>query len=137
MRLPLAFAAGILALGLALAPPAMAQSCAGPLPSQAGETFAGKVLYVTDGDGICVQGPRGRVKVRLGDFDAPEMREFGGPEAKAALRRIAEGRNVRCRVVRGRYGRTISYDRVIAVCTLNRRRLGEAMRAAGAPEGGR
>lgn len=126
-----------LACGLLMPELASAASCKGPLPTRAGESFAGRVIYVGDGDGICVEGPRGRIKVRLGDFDAPELREFGGPEAKLILRRIAEGRTVRCRVVRGRAGRTTSYDRVIAVCTLNGRRLGETMRARGAPEGGR
>lgn len=121
----LAFAAGIALPGLALADP-----CEAPLPRK-GETVSGRVDYIVDGDGLCVRTPAGQVEIRLADFSAPELRERDGPRAKDALRRLVFGKRVTC-AVKGR-----SYDRAVAVCTLNGRPLGEALRAAGVREGGR
>ncbi len=87
-----------------------------------------------DGDSLCVAvGPtQGNwVEVRLADFYAPELAASGGPQAKAELERIAMGRRVEC-VAQHR-----SYDRVVAVCTVQDVSLGDRMRAAGASEGGR
>lgn len=111
--------------------PAMADPCNAELP-QKGEKFSGPVTYIVDGDGLCVGNDRGGIEVRLGDFDAPELREPGGKEAKAALERIALRRHVECI----RTGRK-TWDRVVSVCTLNGRPLGDVMRAAGISEGGR
>lgn len=100
-----------------------------------GATFSGPVVYVGDGDNLCVSvGPRAGldwVEVRVADFYAPELHTPEGPAAKAALERIAMGRRVNC--VAGKR----SYDRVVAVCRLNGRSLGDLMRRAGVPEGGR
>ena len=89
-----------------------------------GERFSGPVVHVGDGDSLCVA-------VRLADFHAPELREPGGREARAALARIAAGRRVDC-VSRGR-----TWDRVAADCRLAGRSLGDRLRAEGVAEGGR
>lgn len=116
-----------------------------------GNQFTGPVVYVIDGDGLCVdvgsnshvegsaeKGTRivsfpgaSWVEVRIADFYAPELHEPGGPEAKAALERIAKGQAVAC------VADHQSYDRIVAVCTLQGVSLGDRMRAAGIVEGGR
>jgi micrococcal nuclease len=98
--------------------------------SALGATFSGVVSYIVDGDGLCVGNDRGGIEVRLGDFDAMELHDADGSDAKAALARIAFGKNITC-VADHR-----SYDRIVAVCTLDGKRLGDLMRAAGVPEGG-
>lgn len=132
----------IIAAGLALvASVAHADPCkfipdAGPMPAatRPGNIITGPVVYVGDGDSICVsigQGPRSWVEIRIADFYAPELREPGGEQAKAAMTRIAMGRTVRCATGRR------TYDRVVATCTLNGTSLGSLMRRAGVREGGR
>jgi micrococcal nuclease len=122
-------------LGAACAIPtaALADPCEGPLPSS-GAVFSGIVRYVGDGDSICV-GASGNastwIEVRVADFYAPELHSTGGPQAKAAMERIAMGRNAQC--VAGRR----SYDRVVAQCTLNGTSIGDLMRREGVAEGGR
>lgn len=118
---------------------ALADPCEGRLPSRAGETFTGIVRYVGDGDSLCVgqsADPATWIEVRLADFDAPELREPNGRRSRDALVRTANGRAVTCTATRGRGGRVISHDRVIATCRLNGRRLGDLLRDAGVPEGG-
>ena len=105
------------------------------MPSQLGlgSRFAGPVVYVGDGDSLCVavgQGPGAWVEVRLADFYAPELSAPGGRQAKAVLENLAKGRRVEC-VAQHR-----SYDRVVSRCTLGGVSLGDRMRAAGATEGG-
>lgn len=118
---------------------AHADPCEAPLPQRAGATFSGTVRYVGDGDSLCV-GTTGAhtnwIEVRLADFNAPELHSPRGPQAKAALERIAMGRQVECVAGGGRRGNVTSYDRVIATCRLGGRRLGDLMRAAGVEEGG-
>lgn len=132
--------AAAVAGGLAVCPtPAQADPCEAALPRQAGQTFAGTVRYVGDGDGLCVgmsADPTTWIEVRLADFDAPELRSAEGPRAKAILHRIAFGLVAECTAKRGRGGRVTSFDRVIAICLANGRSLGDQMRSAGAPEGG-
>jgi endonuclease YncB( thermonuclease family) len=128
-------------LFLNAAAPALADPCKaipdrGPMPAHLapGKTFSGPVVYIGDGDSLCVAvGPmKGDwVEVRLTDFYAPELSAPGGREAKAALERIAMDRRVEC-VAQHR-----SYDRVVAVCTVRGVSLGDRMRAVGIAEGGR
>lgn len=132
----------ILAAALAVAAPiaAHADPCTAQLPSHAGATFSGVVRYVGDGDGLCVgttSDPREWIEVRLGDFDAPELHSADGPRSKRLLEQIAMGRQAQCRAVRGRSGRVIVWDRVIAICSINGRSVGDLLRTAGAPEGGK
>ncbi|MCP5433065.1 MAG: nuclease [Alphaproteobacteria bacterium] len=117
-------------MSLAFTTCALADPCEAPLPKK-GETFSGPVTYIVDGDGLCVGEEQGGIEVRLADFRAIELNDPGGREAKAALTRIAFGKTVSC--VAGKH----SWDRVVARCTLNGEGLGDLMRAAGIPEGGR
>jgi micrococcal nuclease len=108
----------------------------GPMPAEvkSGQVFSGPVVYVGDGDSLCVAvGPSHAqwAEVRLADFYAPELQDAGGPESKDTLSRLVEGKWVDC-VAEHR-----SYDRVVAVCRLRGRSVGELMRAAGIQEGGR
>ena len=135
MKHALAPVAGALALaaGHALADPCGAIPDRGPMPDyvKSGRVFSGPVVYVGDGDSLCVDVRGAWVEVRLADYYAPELREPGGAEAKAALSQIALGRTVTCRAGRR------SYDRVVAHCTIKGTALGDLMRRSGASEGGR
>lgn len=105
-----------------------------PSEVRSGQSFVGPVAYVGDGDSLCVALGPSRSKwaeVRLADFYAPEIHEPGGLEAKDTLSRLVEGKRVEC-VAEHR-----SYDRVVAVCRLRGRSIGDLMRASGIREGGR
>lgn len=111
---------------------ALADPCEGPLPKP-GQSFAGQVRYVGDGDSLCVgssSDPATWVEVRVENFYAPELNAPGGQEAKATLQRLVMGRTVQCRAGRR------SYDRIVARCSLGGRTIGELMRRAGVREGG-
>lgn len=119
---------------------AWADPCEAPPPGREGAHFSGTVRYIGDGDSLCVgtsNNPTSWIEVRLADFDAPELNRPGGPEARTALQRIAMGREARCTARRGRSGRVIVYDRVIATCRIDGRSVGDLMREAGVAEGGR
>jgi micrococcal nuclease len=118
--------------------PALADPCAGPLPKR-GTAILGTVIHIIDGDSICVA-PAGTerdasswIEIRVEDYSAPERGEPGGADATRIARRTVLNRTVRC--IAGRR----SYDRVVATCTLQGGggTIGDAMRRAGAPEGGR
>ncbi|AQR63184.1 nuclease [Brevundimonas sp. LM2] len=130
----------ILALAVLVVPAvACADPCEGRLPTQAGQGFGGLVRYVGDGDSLCVgeaADPRTWVEVRLADFDAPELHSPTGRADRDRLSRLVQGRRLSCTAVRGRSGRIIVYDRVIAQCRLDGRGLGDLLRAAGGREGG-
>ena len=122
--------------GQALADPCKAIPDSGPMPTflYKGHSFSGPVVQVLDGDSLCVavgKGPQNWVEVRLSDFYAPESHEPGGPEAKAALSRIALGKVAIC------VSKNRTYDRIAARCTIGGRALGELMTAAGVAQGGR
>lgn len=107
----------------------------GPMPSylHRGAHFSGPVVYVGDGDSLCMavgQGPANWVEIRLEDFYAPELHSPTGPAAKAALERLAMGRNAEC------VANHKSYDRVVATCRIGGRSIGDLLKAAGNIEGG-
>ena len=132
----IAFGAAIMLL---TASPARADPCEGRLPSRAGQQFGGTVRYVGDGDGFCVGNsadPNTWIEVRLADFDAPELHSSDGRRSKAFLEQVALGQTVNCEARRGRSGRVIVYDRVIAVCRVGGRSIGDLLRSLHAPEGG-
>lgn len=121
--------------GSALADPCKAIPDRGPAPEslRQGATFSGPVVYVGDGDSLCIamgEGPQRWVEVRLEDFYAPELHGPAGPTAKAALIRLAMGKRATCRADHQ------SYDRIVARCEIGGRSLGDLMRAAGVAEGG-
>ncbi|RWG14593.1 MAG: nuclease [Mesorhizobium sp.] len=130
--------AGVLVFFCSVAP-AFADPCKAPLPAQRGVRFSGTVQYVGDGDGLCVRrtdDPNEWIEVRLADFDAPELHQPGGAAAKAALERIALRREITCTAERGRSGRVVSFDRVIARCRIGTDNIGDLLRRAGAVAGG-
>lgn len=127
--------ASLCAATTTLADPCKAIPDKGPMPAflKPGSTFSGPVTYVGDGDSLCVAVRPSQaewVEVRVSDFYAPELNAPGGQEAKAALERIAKGREVDCRSIRQ------SFDRVVARCALQGRSLGDLMRSVGVREGG-
>jgi endonuclease YncB( thermonuclease family) len=127
------------AIALMTASPARADPCEGRLPSRAGQQFSGPVRYVGDGDGLCVGNstdPSTWIEVRLADFDAPELHSADGRRSKGFLEQVAFGQTVNCEARRGRSGRVIVYDRVIAVCRVGDRSIGDLLRGLHAPEGG-
>jgi hypothetical protein len=131
----------LLAFSFLFALPVAAQAdpCEGRLPSRAGETFSGVVRYVGDGDGLCIgrsADPATWIEVRLSDFNAPELNSEGGRDAKKRLADLVGGRVLDCVAVRGRNGRVVVWDRVIASCRLNGRSVGDLLRTAGGREGG-
>jgi len=127
-----------------VATPALADPCKaipdrGALPPylRAGAAFSGPVTYVGDGDGLCVAVVSGRerdpstwVEVRVADYYAPELSDPGGGAAKSALSRLVMGKRLSC-VAQKR-----SYDRIVAVCKLHGKSVGDLMRARGVAEGG-
>ena len=131
----------LLAAAILFAPSvARADPCEGRLPSRAGETFSGLVRYVGDGDSLCLgptNDPSTWIEVRLSDFDAPELNSPTGRAARDRLSGVVRGRVLACAAMRGRNGRVVVYDRVIAACRLNGRRVGDLLRQAGGREGGR
>lgn len=98
-----------------------------------GARFAGPVVHVIDGDSLCVavgEGLSSWVEVRLSDFDAIELKAPGGASAKAALERVALGRQASC------VASMATYDRIAARCTIEGVSIGSSLRTAGGVEGG-
>lgn len=76
---------------------AHADPCEADLPAS-GSEFSGPVTYIVDGDGLCVGESEGGIEIRLADFNAIELNQPGGHEAKAALRKDCLRKNSRlCR----------------------------------------
>lgn len=66
----------------------------------AGESFDGVVTLIFDGDSFLVRpGDAKEIDVRLADIDAPEKHQPYGDTAKAALRKLIEGREVHVEVL--------------------------------------
>ncbi len=130
----------LIGAALLLAPTAArADPCEGRLPERVGEPFAGIVRYVGDGDSLCLGNttdPAAWIEVRLSDFDAAELHSPAGRADRERLIRVVGRRWLDCTAVRGRNGRVIVYDRVVASCRLNGRPVGDLLRAAGGREGG-
>lgn len=140
LRRGLGTAAAGAALLLATPELVLADPCRAPLPKRAGAVFSGPVRYVGDGDGLCIgptSDPTTWIEIRLADFDAPELDAPGGRDAKARLKALVRGRTLHCTTQRGRQGKVIVYERVIAACTLEGRPLGRLIRARGGVIGGR
>ncbi len=129
----------VVAALVALPTLAHADPCEGRLPSRPGQTFTGTVRYIGDGDSLCVGAtgdPNDWIEVRLADFDAPELREPNGRRSRDILSELVRGRQLECTAERGRSGRVISHDRVIATCRLGGQRVGDLLRGRRAPTGG-
>lgn len=73
--------------------------------------WQGVVTHVTDGDSLWVRPSAGGApqRIRLHGIDAPEICQADGPEARAALQRLIEGRELQLQVLRvDDYGRPIA-----------------------------
>ena len=130
----------LISAAILLAPAvARADPCEGRLPARAGEAFAGTVRYVGDGVSLCLGNsadPAAWIEVRLADFDAAELHSPTDRADRDRLIQLVGRPRLDCVAVRGRNGRAIVYDRVIAACQLNGRRVGDLLRAVGGREGG-
>lgn len=74
---------------------------------------------VVDGDTLTI----GKERVRIQNFNAPELDQPGGPQVKARLEALTRGKTVHCDPrARDRYGR------LVARCDVNGLDLGRAMR---------
>lgn len=78
-------------------------------PAAAQDTVIGRVDHVRDGDTIEVEG----IAIRLNGVDAPEMKDLNGPQSRAAMIDIVDGRKVECDLTG-----TKTYDRMVGVCYL-------------------
>ena len=106
MRALILAAVVLLAPAIAHADPCKAIPDRGPAPEwiKPGAVFSGTARYEGDGDSLCVSDspdPATWIEVRLADFNAPELRELGGPEAKERLQGLVSGRRLVCTVRRG------------------------------------
>lgn len=127
------------AIGLAWPAIAVADPCEGVLPRNAGVRFTGTVRYVVDGDGFCVGAsadPSTWIEVRTADFNAAEYSTREGRDGQRLAQAALMGQPIVCTSTAGRSGRVITYDRVLAVCSVRGRRVRDILRAAGVAEGG-
>lgn len=75
---------------------------------------------VVDGDTLVI----GRERIRLRNYNAPELHQAGGIEARMRLERLVAGRVVVCA------GRARDrFARLVALCSVDRRDLGAALRS--------
>lgn len=91
------------------------------------QSFAGRVLSVTDGDTLVVARGRGQVTVRLYGVDAPEGSQAYGAEATRALRAL-----VLDRVVTITMRDVDAYGRTVGEVTVGGVNVGESLVRAGA-----
>ena len=85
-----------------------------------------RVTSITDGDSLHVQLHGQDLVIRLEGIDAPEMKQPGGPESKAALSAFAFGKDVKVATTgKDRYGRTL------AILTVAGSNINESMVANG------
>lgn len=76
---------------------------------------------VVDGDTLVIA----RERIRLQNFNAPELDQPGGPEAKAKLQAITRGKIVHCDgKARDRYAR------LVARCSVDGLDIGQTMRSS-------
>ena len=99
------------ALVLALAPLPAAAAC--PVG-----TVTGEVTYVRDGDTIEL----GALAIRLNGLAAPEWDAPGGQEATDAMKALVLGKSVMCDLDGDR-----TYDRCVAICTLEGADISETL----------
>ena len=87
-----------------------------PDPKPPIDEFSGKVIKVVDGDTLVVRKRIGqRYTVDILGIDCPELSQPYGPEAKAYLKGIADGRKVDVYAVRGEGGKTLTASMMLKV----------------------
>lgn len=115
-------AALILALALGVSSTGQGDEAEEPSNPVAGNEISG-TAYAIDGDTIRIEGEG---KVRLQGVAAPEKSEQGGMEATDFMKRLVNGKDVRCQLDGSR-----TYDRRVGICFLEGADVGEAVIAAG------
>lgn len=87
-------------------PPSARTAAANPVY----DSFPARAVRVKDGDSVIVRRRNGRLsEIRLAGIDAPELSQPGGRDAKAALKRLLNGREIRVDVTdRDRYNRLVA-----------------------------
>lgn len=119
VRLIVASLVAVLSMG---APSAHSAGDRGPeVATTQGQLIFGQASAI-DGDTLRV----GAAHVRLQGVAAPERGQQGGPQATDYMKRLVNGKAVRC-VLDG----TRSHDRVVGVCYLNEQDVGAAVISAG------
>jgi endonuclease YncB( thermonuclease family) len=72
------------------------------------ETFEGKVIHVVDGDSLVVLLGQERIRVRLQEIDAPELKQPFGKQAQQALMALCANKSARVMwTEKDRNGRTL------------------------------
>lgn len=100
-------------------------------PPQPGLTITGEVLDVYDGDTLTVE-VRQTMKVRVLNAWAPELRDEGGPEAKAHLQQLIGNKPVTVYIPAGsRLGDSLTFGRVLGHVWAGDTSVAEAMIRAG------
>ena len=118
VRLIVASLVAVLSMG---APSAHSAGDRGPEVATQGQIIFGQA-YAIDGDTLRV----GAAHVRLQGVAAPERGQHGGPQATEYMKRLVNGKAVRC-VLDG----TRSHDRLVGVCYLNEQDVGASVISAG------
>lgn len=93
--------------------------------------FPAKVVKVHDGDTFTIEADilPFRCPVRLINIDAPELMDFGGPEAREALRNLIEGEEVY--IILGNENHIDKWGRLLADAESNGLRMAEIMEITG------
>jgi micrococcal nuclease len=84
--------------------------------------LTGTVTHVRDGDTIEV----GKIPIRLNGVSAPELDEPLGPQSKAFMVDLVDGKNVRCELTGAK-----TYDRLVGTCYLDGEDVGIAVISSG------
>jgi endonuclease YncB( thermonuclease family) len=85
-------------------------------------TLNEKVTHVRDGDTIEI----GKVPIRLNGVSAPELKEPQGDQSKQFMKRLVEGKKVRCELDGAN-----TYDRYVGTCFLNDKNIGISIIVSG------
>jgi micrococcal nuclease len=86
--------------------------------NQSAQTLIGEATTI-DGDTIRIDG---RVKVRLSGVAAPERNEDGGSAATSFMRKLVDGKELRCELNGER-----THDRLVGICYLDGKDIGKAI----------
>lgn len=88
---------------------ALSATAAAPTLAQDNPVLPGTVTRVVDGDTLKVQLSSGPITVRLDSIDTPESNQPWGPEAKAALKALLDGRDILLEpITQDRYSRMVA-----------------------------
>ncbi len=109
---------------------AWADPCEADLPKK-GAVFAGPITRILDADSFCLGEADGGIEVRVADFYGIELHDKGGKRAKELAERALLGKWAAC------VARNPSWDRIVAVCSIDGRLVSDVLVEAGVKQGGR